>query len=126
MNVRDNILPDNVNDGVPAQYVYEAADCRLYWNIDMLFDMPTTWAAVANATGNGAQCTAGAGFSKWEVPPVSAAEREVAATYVQTLKKRSAAPELAVRTPKSLTWYAKHVAKVPRYFQTPTIYVPSL
>lgn len=28
INMRDNILPANVEDGVPAQFIYEEADCR--------------------------------------------------------------------------------------------------
>ncbi len=30
VNVRDNILRGHLGDGVPAQFVYEAADCRLF------------------------------------------------------------------------------------------------
>ncbi|KAK2593876.1 hypothetical protein QQS21_008396 [Conoideocrella luteorostrata] len=59
VNVRDQILKDNVNDGVPAQYVYEAADCRLYWTAPMISDVTEVWKATANSAFNGAKCVAG-------------------------------------------------------------------
>ncbi|QPH04751.1 hypothetical protein C2857_002008 [Epichloe festucae Fl1] len=59
VNVRDLILRDNVNDGVPAQFVYEAADCRLYWTAPMISDVTEVWKAAANSAFNGAKCAAG-------------------------------------------------------------------
>ncbi|KAG6003744.1 hypothetical protein E4U21_001747 [Claviceps maximensis] len=59
VNVRDHILHDNVNDGLPAQYVYEAADCRLYWTAPMISDVTEVWKAAANAAFNGGKCAYG-------------------------------------------------------------------
>ncbi|KAG5974691.1 hypothetical protein E4U55_008097 [Claviceps digitariae] len=59
LNVRDQILAGNVNDGLPAQYVYEAADCRLYWTAPMITDVNEVWKAAANAAFNGAKCAYG-------------------------------------------------------------------
>lgn len=59
VNVRDAILQDNVKDGVPAQFVYEAADCRLYWTAPMISDVTEVWKAAANSAFNGAKCAAG-------------------------------------------------------------------
>ncbi|KAF6822631.1 peptidase s41 family protein [Colletotrichum musicola] len=62
LNVRDQILRGNINDGVPAQFVNEPAECRLFWTLPMLSDVTEIWKAAANAAWNGARCAAGAGF----------------------------------------------------------------
>ena len=59
LNVRDNILPDNLEDGVPAQYVYEAADCRLFYEPDMISDVRAIWKKAADAAWGDAKCVAG-------------------------------------------------------------------
>ncbi|KZF23881.1 hypothetical protein L228DRAFT_246725 [Xylona heveae TC161] len=47
-NVRDNIR-ENDTDQTPLQFVYEAADCRLFYTADMTTDITTMWAGAANA-----------------------------------------------------------------------------
>lgn len=64
VNLRDNILPGNLNDGVPAQFVVEEADCRLYYTLDMVNDVTALWKGAAAAAFNGAPCAAGAGIKK--------------------------------------------------------------
>ncbi|TPX09128.1 uncharacterized protein E0L32_001588 [Thyridium curvatum] len=59
VNVRDQILRGNVQDGLPAQYVYEEADCRLYWTEAMVGDVREVWKAAANAAFKGAKCAHG-------------------------------------------------------------------
>ncbi|KAK0621685.1 hypothetical protein B0T17DRAFT_579554 [Bombardia bombarda] len=59
VNVRDQILRDNVDDGLPAQFVTEEADCRLYWTLPMIKDVSQIWKAAADAAFNGAKCAAG-------------------------------------------------------------------
>lgn len=59
LNVRDNILPDHVNDGLPAQYVVEYSECRLYYTEPMVTDVTAMWKAAADAAFNGKKCTAG-------------------------------------------------------------------
>ncbi|UNI15401.1 hypothetical protein JDV02_001936 [Purpureocillium takamizusanense] len=59
VNVRDQILRDNVNDGLPAQFVAEDADCRLYWTAPMISDVTEIWKAAAHAAFNGAKCAHG-------------------------------------------------------------------
>ncbi|KAM0738259.1 hypothetical protein ACQRIT_007451 [Beauveria bassiana] len=56
VNARDQILRDNVDDGVPAQYVVEEADCRLYWTAPMIADITEVWKSAANSGFNGAKC----------------------------------------------------------------------
>lgn len=59
LNARDQILRGNVEDGLPAQYVVEEVDCRLYWTADMITDITALWKAVADAAFNGAECAYG-------------------------------------------------------------------
>lgn len=59
VNVRDQILRGNVRDGVPAQFVKEEADCRLYWTPGMLKDAREVWKVVAGVAWKGAKCNAG-------------------------------------------------------------------
>ncbi|KAG5999430.1 hypothetical protein E4U43_002083 [Claviceps pusilla] len=112
LNVRDVILQKNMNDGVPAQFVYEAADCRLYWTAPMISDVTEVWKAAANAAFNGAKCANGgiAGSKpgrRSESAPVS---------------RRGPAPaRLADKVDKtpvtnthSLKWKAKHIQEAIR------------
>lgn len=62
LNVKDEILPQNLDDGTPAQYVAEYADCRLYWTLDHHTDITNLWKAAASAAFNGAPCAFG-GFN---------------------------------------------------------------
>lgn len=59
LNARDQILRDNVDDGLPAQFVREEVDCRLYWTADMITDITAVWKAVADSAFNGAACAYG-------------------------------------------------------------------
>ncbi|KAG5928950.1 hypothetical protein E4U42_007582 [Claviceps africana] len=59
VNARDTILRDNVKDGLPAQYVYEPSDCRLYWTAPMINDVTEIWKAAANAGFNAGKCADG-------------------------------------------------------------------
>lgn len=60
LNARDQILRDNVADGLPAQFVAEETDCRLYWTLPMITDITALWKAVADSAFNGADCAYGA------------------------------------------------------------------
>ncbi|GJC78846.1 peptidase S41 family protein ustP [Colletotrichum liriopes] len=66
VNVRDQILRDNVDDGIPAQFIREEADCRLYWTLPMINDVTAIWKATANAAFNGGKCAYG-GIAKRDV-----------------------------------------------------------
>lgn len=59
LNGRDQILRDNVDDGLPAQFVAEETDCRLYWTLPMITDITALWKAVADSAFNGADCAYG-------------------------------------------------------------------
>lgn len=59
LNVRDNILRPNLEDGIPAQFVYEAADCRIFYEPSMISDVTTIWKRAADAAWGGKACVAG-------------------------------------------------------------------
>lgn len=59
LNVRDQVLLQNLEDGIPAQYINEKADCRLYWTENMVKDVREVWKAAARAGFDGENCVAG-------------------------------------------------------------------
>jgi hypothetical protein len=59
LNVRDNILRDHLEDGIPAQFVYEAADCRLYYEPSMITNVTAIWKRAADAAWGTGKCVAG-------------------------------------------------------------------
>lgn len=65
-NVRDG-LREGDDSGVPLQFQYEAADCRLYYTPEMTVDATAIWKAVADAqwsSGGEGKCVgAGGGYS---------------------------------------------------------------
>lgn len=76
MNVRDAIIRGHQQDGTPAQFVYEAADCRKYWTKEMLSDPTAIWKATADSAFGGAGCVNGA------ISRRSEEARSVHASYV--------------------------------------------
>ncbi|KAI1814938.1 hypothetical protein GGS20DRAFT_576507 [Poronia punctata] len=59
INVRDSILSDDSDADVPAQFVTELADCRLYWTTPMISNAEEIWKAAAKAAFKGGKCAAG-------------------------------------------------------------------
>ena len=105
VNVRDTILPDNLNDGLPAQFVREEADCRLFWTEDMITDVTAVWKAAANSAFNGAKCAAGDLSKRTSEVERSEKRRVVTPTVEKPLKKRST-------NKMSAEWVARHGRKV--------------
>lgn len=59
VNVRDG-LAQNDTAGVALQFVYEEANCRLYYTPEMTVDITSVWRAAADAQwGTGGKCVAG-------------------------------------------------------------------
>lgn len=106
VNSRDAILPGNVNDGIPAQYVAEEADCRLYWTEGMVKDVTEVWKAAANAAFNGGKCAYGG---------ISAGKRSVGVERgerVAPTVRRSAVVDRSQKVPiDSELWQAVHRQK---------------
>jgi hypothetical protein len=59
LHVRDNILPDHINDGLPAQYAIEKSECRLYYTEAMVHNVTVMWQVAADGAFNGKKCAAG-------------------------------------------------------------------
>ncbi|KAF6807039.1 peptidase s41 family protein [Colletotrichum sojae] len=59
VNVKDEILRENWDDGTPAQFVAEYSDCRLFWEADMHRDITNLWKAAATAAFKGGKCAFG-------------------------------------------------------------------
>ncbi|POR32523.1 Uncharacterized protein TPAR_07296 [Tolypocladium paradoxum] len=109
VNVRDQILRDNVNDGLPAQFVAENSDCRLYWQAPMINDVSEVWKAAAHAAFNGAKCAHGgiASSTQKRVSSVAANNR-----HAMPRQRTSELIDRAVRPPiHSEHWLAMHLQK---------------
>jgi len=52
-------LRDHLEDGIPAQFIYEAADCRLYYEPSMITNVTAIWKKVADAAWGTGKCVAG-------------------------------------------------------------------
>lgn len=83
VNVRDQVLRRQVEDGsgIPAQFVVEEADCRLWWTAEMVLDAAEVWRAAAGAAWGGKKCVGGAGFgenARRTPPPPSVVPRQSA------------------------------------------------
>ncbi|KAF9701200.1 hypothetical protein EKO04_000420 [Ascochyta lentis] len=64
VNVRDG-LPQNDTTGIALQFVYEEADCRLYYTPEMTVDITALWKAAADVQwGQGGKCVAGGNYSQ--------------------------------------------------------------
>jgi hypothetical protein len=59
LNFSDQILQANVKDGVPAQFVQEMADCRMFFTPAMIMNVTAMWEAAANVAWRGYACVAG-------------------------------------------------------------------
>ncbi|KAI1334670.1 hypothetical protein F5Y15DRAFT_409507 [Xylariaceae sp. FL0016] len=59
LNVKNQILPGSIDDGVPAQFVAEYADCRLWWTAAMHADIRALWKAAAGAAFGREKCAFG-------------------------------------------------------------------
>ncbi|KAI8180792.1 Peptidase S41 family protein ustP [Colletotrichum sp. SAR 10_75] len=109
VNVRDQILRDNVEDGIPAQFVKEIADCRLYWTLPMVNDVTEVWKAAANAAFNGAKCAYG-GIEKRDVSE-EAAVRGRNYLAAAALHSRGTVSRRALPPTNERSWQDKYVQK---------------
>lgn len=107
INVRDNILPDNLNDGVPAQFIVEEADCRLYYTLGMVQDVTRLWGAAATAAWGGGSCISGglAQYSPRENKLSSNSEPVARKESLPLFRKDSLSA-------KDSAWTARHGRKV--------------
>ncbi|KAI1339844.1 hypothetical protein F5Y15DRAFT_382300 [Xylariaceae sp. FL0016] len=114
INVRDNILPDDVDEGLPSQFVYEAADCRLFYTVESVVDITATWNAAANSAFKGAPCAVG-GITRNTTAAKRSNKRhpKVSEGFARGMRQRDIAiAELGVPD-KTSTWLARHGQRVP-------------
>lgn len=81
VNARDGIR-DGDEDQTPLHFVYEPADCRIYYTPEMVVDQEAVWKTVADTAFNGeSHCVAGGlgpdGYGKREVAKKHAVRRDV-------------------------------------------------
>jgi hypothetical protein len=64
VNVRDG-LRRNDTSGIALQFIYEEADCRLFYTPEMTVDITALWKAAADAQwGNSGKCVNGGGYGQ--------------------------------------------------------------
>ncbi|KAI1003333.1 hypothetical protein K3495_g4878 [Podosphaera aphanis] len=108
INFRDIILRDHLEDGIPAQYVYEPADCRLYYEPNMFIDVRAIWRKAASAAWGGADCVAGS--LKPPPPPPPPQKREYKQhTRLKSIKLRSTSDRLSHRARNVLAHATKSI-----------------
>lgn len=49
-----------MEDGIPAQFIYEEADCRIFYTPEMVVDVAAMWRAAADVAWGSKTCVAGA------------------------------------------------------------------
>ncbi|CZR70138.1 uncharacterized protein PAC_20039 [Phialocephala subalpina] len=76
INFSDHILQANVQDGTPAQFIREDADCRLFYTPAMMQNVTAMWEAAADAAFNGKACVAG-GISQQNTTTKAQAKQDV-------------------------------------------------
>jgi hypothetical protein len=116
LNLCDQILRGNLNDGLPAQYVVEEADCRLFWTKPMISDVTEVWKAAAKAAWGGGRCVAGSlGTQEANIntrEEVAAKTAREAARPWDGVTKRFNIEKRDFKAGKSELWASKHVMKV--------------
>ncbi|CAG8957834.1 hypothetical protein HYFRA_00000174 [Hymenoscyphus fraxineus] len=108
VNLRDNILPQNMGDGVPAQFVQELADCRLYYTPQMMGDVRQFWNAAAKATWGGGPCVAG-GFTQKPVVQTGAVVGGVGPSRTEVTRTEVVRSDVVLN--KDAGWERRHEVK---------------
>ena len=76
VNVRDGLAPHDATN-TPLQFVYQAADCRLWYTKAMTLDVRALWEAAADVAWRGGRCVVGGiGKGKRATTPVARERRE--------------------------------------------------
>ena len=64
VNAADGIRRGDEKDQTPLQFVYEAAECRLWYTVPMVLDVTETWKAAVDVKWGNGTCNAGKGFNQ--------------------------------------------------------------
>lgn len=62
-NLRNNMHDGDPTD-TPLQFTYEAANCRLFYTVDDIYDITKTWFRIADAVWGTAPCVSGSSPNK--------------------------------------------------------------
>lgn len=113
LNVRDNILRYNIGDGTPAQFIYEPADCRLFYTPAMMINVTAIWEAAAEAAWGNSGCNAGSlpGWNGTGYNGVWRRDGESAAVQRRAEVVRLAGARSSDRADD---WIARNVMSVPK------------
>ena len=65
VNARDGIRAGDTT-GTPVQFVYEPADCRIWYEREMLYDVTAMWERVYDVTWGAGECVVGSVKTKRE------------------------------------------------------------
>lgn len=111
INLRDLIIPSELNEQEPAQFVAEDADCRLYWTAPMITDVTKVWEAAADAAWGDGKCVSGSlqkrgGAEGFEKKRVRNTEGEKTERVSEEKNRRDVTAE------KDAMWSARHGRKV--------------
>lgn len=107
---------------MPAQFIYEEADCRIFYTPEMVVDVTAMWQAAADVAWGGKACVAGAitagkGVGKRGVSAgldrrVVEEDRMVARTLLEDVRGKIGRGELDVGQ-RVRGWEGIHGRKVP-------------
>ncbi|KAG9239743.1 peptidase s41 family protein [Amylocarpus encephaloides] len=106
INIRDNILPGNVDDGLPSQFVYEPADCRLYYTPAMVNDITEMWKTAATSAFDGGKCVAGGIKKRYHSGRRQSAPIKKSPTPRPRVYEKKDVPQ------RDAYWYVRHGKKV--------------
>ena len=103
-------LKDVVRDGeggLPAHYVREDADCRLFYTRDMIIDVQNVWNKAAGVAWNGGKCVVGA-LSRRDTMRLENVRKQVGPSAPIKTKRVNFREETVV---KDEVWKSKHGRK---------------
>lgn len=70
VNSRDLIRQDDVESGIPAQFTYQAAECRIWYTAASVVDVTALWTDVVDVTWGNGTCAYGSiqgqGWQNWK------------------------------------------------------------
>lgn len=73
VNLRSAVRADDTSQ-TPLQFVYEPANCRLFYTIDNVYDQSFLWERAFNATWGGAKCVDGSTINTANTMPTKATD----------------------------------------------------
>ena len=89
VNVRDGLRQGD-QDQTPLQFVYDGADCRLYYTAEMTIDVSAIWEKVADVAWDGDSCVVGGISSSAKKPRSKRDDFKASQKSRRRLQKRKA------------------------------------